>query len=256
MQKALSRKERRNQRKEERQARREAKMKNNVYKFPDVHESVNVSIKRTVRAKNKQQANVLNAFENFNIVAVTGTVGSGKTFLAAAKAAEMLLDPSNPIDGIILVRANEPLGPSVGHLPGDLFEKLKPYLEPILAGLEHIMGPMAVKKLIEQEKIQYVATQHLRGRTWNNKFVIIDECNNLSRRATAVALLRKGEDTKLAFCGDELQADVHDNGMELLKQIKMSYQNAPLKYCELVEVVRSKEAAYFHQIFTEMGVQY
>lgn len=253
--------QRRIRRQEKREARKEQRHKTRADRISNVvpfsgPKGTTVSLKNTLKSKNKPQQRAINAMENRNIVVIAGQVGSGKTFLAAAKGVEMLLDPTSPIERIVLVRPNEPLGKSIGLLPGTAAEKLKPYLEPIMSGIEYMVGPVGAQRLLEQEKLEYVAVEHLRGRTWNNAFVIIDEANNLTQRAVAVSLLRKGLDTKIVFCGDIAQADIPDSGMELLNTISNEYENPPHEFVELIDTVRSPEAAYYAQVFQELGVQY
>lgn len=253
--------QRRMRRQEKRDARKEARAKarheriNNVVNIRS-SDNFRISLRNSITPKNKPQARALNAIDNHNVVVIAGQVGSGKTFLAAAKGVEMLLDPNSPIERIILIRPNEPLGKSIGLLPGTAEEKLKPYLEPIMSGVEHMVGKVGAERLLSMGKLEYVAVEHLRGRTWNNAFVIIDEANNLSERAVAVSLLRIGLDTKVVFCGDIAQADIAQSGMALLATITDEYENPPHAYVELVDTVRSPEAAYYAKVFQELGVKY
>lgn len=255
----LSRKQKRAERKERRESRRVNQRPNsNVYDInPQQHgDSRPVNIRGKLVPKNAEQKSVLNAIENSTITVVSGKVGSGKTFLAAAKAAEMLLDPSSPIEGIVLVRPPEPLGRSVGLLPGTKEEKMLPYLIPILDGLEYMVGKVGVERLIAQDKIEYVLVEHLRGRTFNNKFVIFDEVNNLSERATAVSLLRTGKNCKMVYCGDVRQSDVSKSGMSLFDLLQEEYENTPFMYRELTECVRSDEASAFAYMFDSLNIEY
>jgi phosphate starvation-inducible PhoH-like protein len=227
----------------------------NVYEFPNPKREDKF---RLVKPKNDQQKRALNAIDNHSFTAILGTVGSGKTFLAAAKAMEMLLDPSSPIERIILIRPNIPLGPDIGALPGGIYDKLKPYLIPILDGLEYVAGEKTVKNLIEAGKIEFLPVMFLRGRTWNNSFIIIDEVNNMEERAIAVSMLRKGLDTKVVYCGDVNQIDLKvPSGINLiLKLVHNDPSKCPIRLCELVHVVRSNESAYFYDKFSELGIQY
>lgn len=253
----LSRKQKRQERKERRESRRVTTRHNsNVVDVEFSRENKPVYLRGKLHPKNEEQRGVLNAIENSGITVVAGKVGSGKTFLAAAKATEMLLDPSSKIEKIILVRPPETLGKGVGFLPGTKEEKMRPFLVPILDGIEYMVGKVGADRLMAQDKLEYVLVDHLRGRTWNNCFVIIDEANNLSQRATAVSLLRKGIDSKVVFCGDIAQADIEDSGMALFNLLMEEYETVPFMFKSLEKCVRSDEASAFATMFEELGVEY
>jgi len=253
----MTRKQKRCERKERRELRRSSSKKDsNVVNVDFSQEKKQVFLRGKLHPKNDEQRSVLNAIENSGITVVAGRVGSGKTFLAAAKATEMLLDPNSKIDRIILVRPPETLGKGVGFLPGTKEEKMRPFLVPILDGIEYMVGKVGADRLMAQDKIEYVLVDHLRGRTWNNCFVIIDEANNLSQRATAVSLLRKGMDAKVVFCGDIKQADIKDSGMSLFLTLMKEYERVPFMYRELDKNVRSEESSAFAMMFEELEIEY
>lgn len=257
MSQGMSRKQKRKERKERRAARRVQTHENsNVIDVQFSSDNKPVYLKSKLHPKNEEQRSVLTAIDNSGVTIISGRVGSGKTFLAAAKGVEMLLDPSSPIERIILLRPPEILGKGVGFLPGTKEEKMRPFLEPILSGVEHMVGKVGADRLMAQDKLEFVLLDHLRGRTWNNCFVIIDEANNLSQRATAVATLRKGLDTKLVFCGDEKQADIKDSGLSLFRTLMENYDHVPFMYRTLEKTVRSEEASAFATMYDEMEIEY
>lgn len=258
---SLSRKQRRKERRESRKNLSEAvnhnkdlgRFESNVFTMADRRP---VQVRKTIEPKNSEQKRALNMIDNFKISVIAGQVGSGKTFLAACRGTEMLMDPNSKIDKLILVRPPEPLGKDLGHLPGTLAEKMRPWVEPILTGVEYIVGKVGADRLLEQGKIEYVAVQHLRGRTWNNCFVILDECNNLSQRAIAVSTLRAGQDAKLVYCGDVKQADVKHSGIGLFSYLQQEYETVPFAFTELTKTVRSPEASAFAAMYDELGIEY
>lgn len=254
----LSRKQKRAERKERRESRRVNQRPNsNVYDINPQHGDSRPVYSRTkLKAMNQEQQRVLNAIDNSTVTVISGRVGSGKTFIAAAKATELLLDPNSPVEKIYLIRSPEPLGRSVGFLPGDKMAKMEAMLAPILGGIEHIVGSVGKLRLLEQGKVEAILVEHLRGQTFNNCAVIFDECNNLSERATAVALLRTGRDCKVMFCGDEKQADIRSSGMSLFHKLMEEYDRLPFMYCELTKTVRSDEASAFATMFEELGIEY
>lgn len=256
---ATSRRDKRQARKTRREERRATSAQRPNSNIVDVNFSNDnrpIYLRTKLVPLNEEQRRVLSAIDNSGVTVVAGKVGSGKTFLAACRAVEMLLDPSSKIEKIILVRPPEPLGRSVGFLPGTKEEKMRPFLEPILGGVEHMVGKTGADRLLAQGKLEYVLIEHLRGRTWNNAFVIIDEANNLSERATAVSLLRKGLDCKVVYCGDMAQSDIKNSGMALFDRIMDEYEVHPFMYRELTKCVRSEEASAFATIFEELGVEY
>jgi phosphate starvation-inducible PhoH-like protein len=252
-----SRKQKRQERKVRREARRvNTRPNSNIVDVNFSHEKTQVFLRGKLHPKNEEQRSVLNAIDNSGITVIAGRVGSGKTFLAAAKGTEMLLDPNSKIERIVLVRPPETLGKDVGFLPGTKEEKMRPFLVPILDGIEYMVGKVGADRLMAQDKLEFVLVSHLRGRTWNNCFVIIDEANNLSQRATAVALLRKGMDTKVVFCGDIKQSDIKDSGMALFPRMMEEYENVPFMYREMDKNVRSEESSAFAMMFEEMEIEY
>lgn len=241
-----------------RQARREKKQQKRqsaeVYNITG--EKYGELVAKEFKPKNEEQRKALNAINNHSIVALLGRVGSGKTYIAAARAAQLVLDPNTPYEKIIMVRPNVPLGPDIGSLPGDEFAKLKPYLEPIQDGVEQIVGKVGFQKMVNQGRIEFCAVQFLRGRNWRNCIVILDEPQNLKEEAVAVSLLRKAQDCKLIFCGDLKQTDMKNSGLHLLYKIHEQYSNAPHVIVEMESSVRSKETEYYATVFDEMGVKY
>lgn len=205
--------------------------------------------------KNKEQRQYINTIRNTTVTVGIGAPGSGKTFIPSVLAAQELMNPNSPFENIVLIRPNEPLGKSLGMLPGDLFEKLEPWLEPIAAGIRWSIGDQAYKGLVNRQKIKLLAVEHTRGRTFNNSYVIVDEAQNLSVEAVKCIVTRVGMDCRMIICGDIAQKDIHGNsGLALLMEIYNKYEYCPFSMVELFEDVRSKESAAFCAIFKDMGI--
>lgn len=205
--------------------------------------------------KNQEQATYLNSLQNHTVTVCCGSLGSGKTFIPSVLAAQELANPRSEIEKVILIRPNEPLGKSLGMLPGDLKEKLKPWLAPISDGIQYAIGKGFYEYAVESEKIEYLAVEHVRGRTFNNAYVIVDEAQNLSEEAMVAILTRIGEGCKMAICGDIAQKDiVGKSGLGLLIKISEKYDYLPFNLVELTECVRSREAAAFLSVFQEEGL--
>lgn len=203
--------------------------------------------------KNQEQNSYINTIKNNVITVAIGPAGSGKTFIPAVLAAQELTNPRSDFKSIILVRPNEPLGNSLGMLPGTLAEKLEPWLVPIADGVKYAIGETAYKGYLEREKIQFLAVEHLRGRTFNNAFVIVDEAQNISIEAMKCLVTRVGMDCRLVICGDIAQQDIRGNsGLGLLMEIYDKYEYSPFQIAALRENVRSRESAAFQSIFDDM----
>ena len=126
--------------------------------------------------------------KNNTVTVGIGEPGTGKTFIPSVLAAQELVDIHSDIEQVILVRPNEPLGKSLGMLPGDLAEKLEPWLEPIADGMKWAIGDHAYKGYVERQKIKFLAVEHARGRTFNNSYVIVDEAQNISVEAMHISI--------------------------------------------------------------------
>lgn len=210
---------------------------------------------KSLTPKNAEQKSYINAIQNNTVTVATGKPGTGKTFIPAVLAAHELYKHNSSCENVILIRPNEPLGKSLGMLPGDLKEKLEPWLVPIKDGLTWALGKYGYEGLFKAEKIQFVAVEHVRGRTFNNSFVIVDEAQNISVEAMAAILTRIGLDCKMIICGDIAQKDIKgDSGLKMLMDIKENYNHIPFRHIELMENVRSRESSDFYDIFYEEGI--
>lgn len=215
-----------------------------------------VNTRKELKAKNSEQKTYINAIKNTNVVVCVGQAGSGKTFIPSVLAAQELFNPNSPYDSIILIRPNEPLGKSLGMLPGDLKEKLEPWIAPIKDGIVWAVGKYGYEGMFRDEKIQYVAVEHVRGRTFNNAYVIVDEAQNIGIDAIKAIVGRIGMDCKMIICGDIAQKDIKAfSGLGLLMKIYEDREDyngrIPFRVIELKDNVRSHESAMFGEIFLE-----
>lgn len=154
-----------------------------------------------------KQAEYQEAIRNNDVIFGIGPAGVGKSHVAAIEAATSL--EKGEVDRIILVRpAREAVGERLGFLPGTAEEKIEPYMYPIFDSWKDIWMPNKIKALIEQEKIQPWAVAHLRGRTFRNSFVIVDEIQNLTLPQLYLVLTRFGEGSKMVLDGDWAQSDL------------------------------------------------
>ncbi|MBC8124452.1 MAG: PhoH family protein, partial [Candidatus Kapabacteria bacterium] len=139
---------------------------------------------------------------------------TGKTFLAVAMALAALR--ANEISRIILSRPAVEAGESLGFLPGDISEKVDPYLRPLLDALSDMVSPDKLKSMIEKRIVEIIPLAYMRGRTLNNSFIILDEAQNASRTQMKMFLTRLGRNSKAVVTGDVTQIDLpkkYDSGL-------------------------------------------
>ncbi|MBN2363512.1 PhoH family protein [candidate division WOR-3 bacterium] len=146
-----------------------------------------------------------------------GPAGTGKTFLAVAKAVEMMTEKR--IKKIILTRPAVEAGENLGYLPGDLIEKVQPYLRPLYDSLEMTLSKDKMKKFIEFGLIEVAPLAFMRGRTLNEAFIILDEAQNTTPPQMKMFLTRLGRNSKTVICGDVTQSDLIE-GQSGLVEIK------------------------------------
>ena len=167
-----------------------------------------------VAAKTAGQAAYLRELADKDLVFALGPAGSGKTFLAVAYGVSLLL--KGQVDKLVITRPAVEAGERLGFLPGDLNEKIDPYLTPIWGALEDIIGADALKRRRERNEIEVAPLAYMRGRTLNHACVIIDEAQNTTRMQMKMILTRLGEGSKMVVTGDPSQIDLpnrNDSGL-------------------------------------------
>ncbi len=161
---------------------------------------------KKIIAKTLAQKHYIDALESSSIVFVTGSAGTGKTYLAVAYAVNML--KKNQIRKIIITRPAVEAGEKLGFLPGDLKEKVDPYLIPIYDALYEFMGKENVDKLIEKGVIEIAPLAYMRGRTLDNAIIILDEAQNTTTNQMKMFITRLGFNSKMIITGDITQIDL------------------------------------------------
>ncbi|ESQ85581.1 phosphate starvation protein PhoH [Asticcacaulis sp. AC466] len=163
-----------------------------------------------IAAKTAGQAAYLHELANNDLVFALGPAGSGKTFLAVAHGVSLLL--KGAVDKLIITRPAVEAGERLGFLPGDLNEKIDPYLTPIWGALDDILGAQALAKRRESREIEVAPLAYMRGRTLSYAYVIIDEAQNTTRMQMKMILTRLGEGSKMVVTGDPSQIDLPNRG--------------------------------------------
>ena len=175
----------------------------------NIKEYVIKTPKKTVKPRGKNQNNYLSNMNNYEVNFGVGPAGTGKTYLAVAKAVEMLVNES--VKKIILIRPAVEAGEKLGFLPGDLSQKVDPYLRPLYDALYEMLGFEQVVRLLEKEILEVAPLAYLRGRTLNNAFIIMDESQNTSVDQMKMFLTRMGFGSFVIINGDMTQIDLPKN---------------------------------------------
>jgi phosphate starvation-inducible PhoH-like protein len=159
-----------------------------------------------IKALNKTQQKYLNLIRSNCITFAIGSAGTGKTYIAASYAAQMLKE--GEIDSIVMTRPNVEAGRGFGYLPGDLGEKFSPYIEPLLDVLQERLGKTYTEYLVKRGLIQFKPLEFMRGKTFSRCFYILDEAQNCTPSQMKLFLTRIGEDCKVVIDGDIAQKDI------------------------------------------------
>ncbi|WP_426787112.1 PhoH family protein [Staphylococcus capitis] len=177
---------------------------------------------KTIRAKTMGQRMYINAMKRNDLVFGIGPAGTGKTFLAVVYAAKQLRKGS--VKRIVLTRPAVEAGESLGFLPGDLKEKVDPYLRPLYDGLNTVLGREQTERFIERGIIEIAPLAYMRGRTLDDVFVILDEAQNTTHAQMKMFLTRLGFGSKMVVTGDQTQIDLPKGVKSGLKEaIKKLY---------------------------------
>jgi len=148
-----------------------------------------------IQPKTKNQQRLLDAIEHFPITVTLGAAGVGKTYCAASKVAQLYLRGN--YEFIVLARSNVPTGRSLGFFPGDVKEKLKPWLQPLISVLEKQLGKTKFDYMLEKDIVQFQPLETIRGRSYENALIVVDECQNLTIEELKAITTRLGENSKM-----------------------------------------------------------
>ncbi|MGC8902736.1 MAG: PhoH family protein [Fervidobacterium sp.] len=190
-----------------------------------------------VKAKTEGQRKYLEAIEKNDIVFAIGPAGTGKTYLASAVAVDYL--KSGRVQRIVLTRPAVEAGEKLGFLPGDLTEKVDPYLRPLYDALIDMIGIEKFISLREKNIIEIAPLAYMRGRTLNNAFIILDEAQNTTYEQMKMFLTRMGFGSKVIVTGDITQIDIEErSGLVLAQEILKDIDGITFVYLTDADVVR------------------
>ncbi|HEX6501421.1 MAG TPA: PhoH family protein [Micromonosporaceae bacterium] len=175
---------------------------------------------RTIRPKTLGQKRYVDAIDQHTIVFGIGPAGTGKTYLAMAKAVQAL--QAKQVNRIILTRPAVEAGERLGFLPGTLFEKIDPYLRPLYDALHDMLDPESIPRLMQAGTIEVAPLAYMRGRTLNDAFIILDEAQNTTPEQMKMFLTRLGFGSKIVVTGDVTQVDLPGgttSGLRVVQEI-------------------------------------
>ena len=193
---------------------------------------------KTVRAKTLGQRQYLQAIDDHTITFGIGPAGTGKTYLAVAKAVSALY--RKQVSRIILTRPAVEAGERLGYLPGTLSEKIDPYLRPLFDALQEMLEPDATAKLMESGVIEVAPLAYMRGRTLNDSFIILDEAQNTTAEQMKMFLTRLGFGSKMVVTGDVTQVDLPTgkSGLDVATSILSDVSDLHIAKLSSKDVVR------------------
>jgi Phosphate starvation-inducible protein PhoH, predicted ATPase len=196
---------------------------------------------RTIRPKTVNQKRYVDAIDKHTIVFGIGPAGTGKTYLAMAKAVRAL--QAKEVTRIILTRPAVEAGERLGFLPGTLYEKIDPYLRPLYDALHDMLDPETIPKLMAAGTIEVAPLAYMRGRTLNDAFIILDEAQNTSPEQMKMFLTRLGFGSKIVVTGDITQVDLpggQESGLRVVRRILDGIADIHFATLTSVDVVRHR----------------
>ena len=196
---------------------------------------------RTIRPKTLNQKRYVDAIDKHTIVFSIGPAGTGKTYLAMAKAVKAL--QAKEVNRIILTRPAVEAGERLGFLPGTLYEKIDPYLRPLSDALHDMLDPDAIPRLTAAGTIEVAPLAYMRGRSLNDSFIILDEAQNTSAEQMKMFLTRLGFGSRVVITGDVTQVDLPSGQVSGLRVVQDILEGIPdIHFCRLTshDVVRHR----------------
>jgi phosphate starvation-inducible protein PhoH and related proteins len=196
---------------------------------------------RTIRPKTLNQKRYVDAIDEHTVVFGIGPAGTGKTYLAMAKAVQAL--QAKQVTRIILTRPAVEAGERLGYLPGTLYEKIDPYLRPLYDALHDMVDPDSIPRLIQAGTIEIAPLAYMRGRTLNDAFIILDEAQNTTPEQMKMFLTRLGFGSKIVVTGDITQIDLPSgqrSGLRIVREILEGVEDLHFSTLTSHDVVRHR----------------
>lgn len=207
------------------------------------------------QAKTANQDYLWDALDFNDLLVVLGSAGTGKTYTTCMKAAQMLV--KGKTKRIILARANVPTGKSLGAIPGDLKDKLEPWTMPMTDVLRGALGKGFYEYLVSKGQIETVALETIRGRSFEDAFILVDECQQLTLDEIKAISTRIGENSTLVFMGDPKQTDLKGgSGISTFLNLIDRYdpEGVDIIQFSVDDIVRSNTCANMVRMFLKAGL--
>lgn len=214
---------------------------NDKNKLYDEKAGIKTTKSKLVSPRSPNQSKYIDAIKNNDMVFGIGPAGTGKTFLAVAAAVSMYQE--GLIERMVFCRPAVEAGEKLGFLPGDMLEKINPYLRPIYDALHEMMPAEEIPKKIERGDIEIAPLAFMRGRTLKNAFVVLDEAQNTTSMQMKMFLTRMGEGTRMVITGDPSQIDLPpgtQSGLKEAMSILRGVNDIPFIQFDAQDVVRHK----------------
>ncbi|CAN5224080.1 PhoH family protein [soil metagenome] len=211
---------------------------------------------RTIRPKTLNQKRYVDAIDKHTIVFGIGPAGTGKTYLAMAKAVQAL--QSKSVNRIILTRPAVEAGERLGFLPGTLSEKIDPYLRPLYDALHDMLDPETIPKLLAAGTIEVAPLAYMRGRTLNDAFIILDEAQNTSPEQMKMFLTRLGFGSNMVVTGDTTQVDLPSgtrSGLRIVEGILVGIEDVSFNRLTAHDVVRHRLVGHIVEAYDAFDAQ-
>lgn len=211
---------------------------------------------KTVRAKTIGQKQYLEAIDQNTITFGIGPAGTGKTYLAVAKAVAALY--GRQVSRIILTRPAVEAGERLGFLPGTLSDKIDPYLRPLFDALQEMLEPEATHRLIEAGVIEVAPLAYMRGRTLNDSFIILDEAQNTTAEQMKMFLTRLGFNSKMVITGDTTQVDLPfgKSGLKVATDILAGVEGLHIATLSSKDVVRHELVTRIVEAYDRSNIEH
>jgi phosphate starvation-inducible PhoH-like protein len=205
--------------------------------------SLNILSRRgkNIRPKTLNQKHYVDAIDRHTVMFGIGPAGTGKTYLAVAKAVQAL--QAKQVTRIILTRPAVEAGERLGFLPGTLYDKIDPYLRPLLDALHDMLDPESIPRLTQAGTIEVAPLAYMRGRTLNDAFIILDEAQNTTPEQMKMFLTRLGFGSKVVVTGDITQIDLPGDtrsGLKVVREILTDIDDVHFAYLTSTDVVRHR----------------
>jgi phosphate starvation-inducible PhoH-like protein len=197
------------------------------------------TMKGIIKPRSKGQENYLTALKKYDVVVCIGPAGTGKTYLAVARAVELLKEKK--VERVILTRPAVEAGEKLGFLPGDFKEKVDPYLRPLYDALYDLMSYDKIKYYTERRKLEVAPLAYMRGRNLDHSFIILDEAQNTSKTQMKMLLTRLGVGAKACITGDVTQVDLknkEESGLIQIEKILNKIKGIKFVYLGEKDIIR------------------